>query len=275
MREMDYSRIIITGASSGLGEAFARALATSERELWLIARRSDRLETLADELRSQHPGIEVQAFPCDLADAAARKRLVDTLTSSQADKPTLLLNNAGSGDYGPLADAEPQKIHNMLQVNTVAPVELTRALVPGMLRTGGGVVNIASLAADVPLPDFALYAASKSFVASFSEGLRLELRGSGVRVLAVCPGPVHTEFGSVARRPGYSSGDIPLKPILYTAIPTVVQGTLKALAAGKARYYPSAKIWLAGCLLRILPLWALRLILRTRPRRITKQGGES
>ena len=277
---MDYARIIITGASSGLGEHFARTLAAPGRELILIARRRERLEQLATELRTRHPdstrhpGVTISPYPCDLADAAERTRLCAHLTSL-TEQPTLLINNAGLGDYGAFAQADAAKIRSMMQVNMLATVELTHTLLPGMLRTGNaGIMNIASLAADVFLPDFALYAASKSFVAAFSEGLRLELVGSGVRVLAVCPGPVHTEFGSVARRAGYSSGDIPLKPLFYTSIPTVVQGSLKALAAGRPRYYPSLKIRIAGCILRCMPLWLLRTILRTRPRRVTiEQGG--
>lgn len=272
---MNYARVIITGASSGLGEAFAEALAADGRELLLIARRQERLEQLAARLRALHPELEVRAIPSDLADPAARAHLTEQLCALP-EKPCLLVNNAGLGDYGSFADSDPLKLHNLLQVNMLALVELTRALLPAMLRTGSsGIINIASLAADVFLPDFALYAASKSFVASFSEGLRLELLGSGVRVLAVCPGPVHTEFGSVARRSGFDSGDIPFKPFFYTAIPTVVQGSLRALAAHCPRYYPSAKIRLAGWLLRALPLWLLRLILSTRPRKVSQQGGDS
>lgn len=270
---MKYTRIIITGASSGLGEGFARALAKEGHEVVLVARRRERLEAVAAEMRTINAQLQVQTRVCDLSDPAARAELVAELTALP-EKPCMLINNAGLGDYGSFADADPQKLHRLMQVNMIALVELTRALVPSMLRVGAGaVVNIASLAADVLLPDFALYAASKSFVASFSEALRIELMGTGVRVLAVCPGPVHTEFGSVARRAGYDSGDIPLKPLLYTPVQVVVKGSLRALAAGKARYYPSIKIKLAGCLLRMLPLWLVRFILRTRPRRVKKEGG--
>lgn len=265
---MEYERIMITGASSGLGEAFARTLAGSKpREMVLIARRRERLEALVGELRTLHPELVVQVAPCDLASPAARAELTEQWSALPPAR-TLLINNAGLGDYGDFASSDPTKTNSLLQVNMLAVVELTRALLPQMLRCGGSIINIASLAADLPLPDFALYAASKSFVASFSEGLRLELRGSGVRVLAVCPGPVHTEFGSVAQRPGLSKGSIPLKKFFYTSIPQVVQSTLRALAAGRARCYPGGKIWLSGCLLRLMPLWLLRRILSTRPRRV-------
>ena len=263
---------IITGASSGLGEAYARALAAEGREIILVARRRERLEQLATSLQESCPGVRATCRPCDLADEASRTQLAAELAAQEA-VPTLLINNAGLGDYGAFAEADPPKLRRLMQVNMLALAELTHALLPSLLRAGhSAVLNIASLAADVFLPDFALYAASKAFVASFSEGLRLELARSGVRVLAVCPGPVHTEFGSVARRAGYNSGDIPLKSWFYTERATVVQSSLRALAAGKARCYPSLKIRLAGVLLRCLPLSLLRLALCTRPRRVKPQA---
>lgn len=264
---MEYDRIIITGASSGLGEAFAKRLKTHGQEMILIARRHDRLERLAAELTQECPELKVRALPCDLASTAAREQLIHELQSLPPAR-CLLVNNAGLGDYGELASAEWQKIHRLMQVNMLAVVELTHALLPHMLSAGGDIIHIASLAADVFLPDFALYAASKSFIASYSEALRLELRKSGIRVLAVCPGPVHTEFGSVAQRPGHDKGDMPLKRWFYTSIPVVVQGSIRALQAGRARYYPSLKVWLSSCLLRMMPLWLMRCILSARPRRV-------
>ena len=269
---MEYARIIITGASSGLGAAFARALAggiAAPCEMILIARRQERLQALADELSAQCPSLQVRPLPCDLADSAARAELLLQLAALPA-KRCLLLNNAGLGDYGEFSTSEPAKNTRLMQVNMLAAVELTRALLPRLLETGGDIVNTASLAADIALPDFALYAASKAFLAVYSEGLRLELRGQGVRVLAVCPGPVHTEFGSVAQRPGRDRGDIPLKQWFYTPAEVVVRSALRALQADKARCYPSAKIWLSACLLHLMPLWLQRLIMSSRPRK-TKQ----
>lgn len=269
---MEFARIIITGASSGLGKAYAETLAQDGRELVLIARRAERLHELADQLRRQHPAVQVSVCPCDLADPAARAQLLAHLASLPA-APCLLINNAGLGDYGELATAEPAKLNALMQVNMLALVEMTHAMLPSMQVSGGAIINLASLAADLFIPDFALYAASKSFVASLSEALRIELKASGVHVLAVCPGPVHTEFGAVAQRAGRDRGDIPLKPLLYTPVNKVVLGSLKALAARRARYYPSLKIWVAGCLLRMLPLWMMRLILNMRPRKTKIQGG--
>ena len=233
----------------------------------LIARRRERLEALAAELRAVNPGLVVHAEPCDLADPAARAELLQRLAALPARR-CLVVNNAGLGDYGEFASAEPAKSCRLMQVNMLAAVELTHALLPHLLEAGGDVVNTASLAADVALPDFALYSASKAFLATFSEALRLELRAHGIRVLAVCPGPVHTEFGSVAQRPGHDRGDMPLKQWFYTPAEVVVSSALRALRKGRARCYPSFKIWLSACLLHLLPLWAHRLVLSARPRRV-------
>ena len=264
---MEYDLIIVTGASSGLGEAFAQALAVRTSRMVLVARRKQRLEELAETLSKRQAGLQVMCVPCDLADATQRKQLVEFLREMPPGR-TLLVNDAGLGDYGEFCSADEEKSRRLLEVNMMAPVQLTQALLPRMLAGGGDIVNIASLAADVFLPDFALYAASKSFLASFSEGLNIELRGKGIRVLAVCPGPVHTEFGRIAQRGGYDRGDMPIKKWFYTPIETVVSGSLHALEAGKARYYPSTKVFLSSCILRHTPLWMLRAVLRMRPRRV-------
>lgn len=265
---MRYAHAVITGASSGFGAAFARRLATECEHLVLVARREDVMLALADELRTAHAGLKVTVRPCNLADTAERAALMGEL-SALPEGRLLLVNNAGLGDYGDYAESEPLRNHCMLQVNIVAVAELTRALLPRMLKQGGGIINIASLAADLFIPDFAIYAASKAFVASFSEAIRLETRSAGVPVVAVCPGPVHTGFGDVARRRGRTNGYSPFKKWFYTPIPTVVNGAVEALAHGKARYYPSLRIRLAGLLVRNLPLWVLRLVMGRRPRKVS------
>ena len=253
-----------------MGAEFARELAqavTAPCEMLLIARRKERLESLARELQAQQPGVTARALVCDLAAPAERAAMAQEL-AALAPCRTLLINNAGLGDYGEFISSEPAKNDRLLQVNMLAAVELTRAALPALVEAGGDIINTASLAADVALPDFALYSASKAFLAVYSEALRLELRGRGVRVLAVCPGPVHTEFGTVAQRPGHDRGDMPLKQWFYTPAEVVVRAALRSLRAGRARCYPSAKIWLSSCLLRLLPLWAHRLIMGARPRRV-------
>lgn len=267
-RHMKYAHAVITGASSGFGAAFARRLAGECTHLVLVARRGEVMQALADELRAAHPGVEVTVRPCDLSDPAAREALMVDLTALPAGN-LLLVNNAGLGDYGEYAVSEPERNLRMLQVNVVAVAELTRALLPRMKKQGGGIINIASLAADLFIPDFAVYAASKAFVASFSEAIRLEVRSEGIPVVAVCPGPVHTGFGDVARRHGCTNGYSPFKKWFYTPIPTVVNGAVSALDSGKARYYPSLRIRLAGLLVRNLPLWVLRTVMGRRPRKVS------
>ncbi len=274
---MPYQQAIITGASSGFGMGFARRLARDCRRLVLVARRQTVLETLADELRREHEGLEVMVKPCDLACEASRHALADELAALPASR-TLLVNNAGLGDHGDLLASDPERNRRMVAVNIAALTELTRAMLPMLAEQGGGVINIASLAGDLPIPDFAVYAASKAYVISFSEALRLEMRDAGVPVLAVCPGPVHTGFGDVARRPGDDAESSPFKSWFYTSIPTVVEGSLRALEKDRPRYYPSLRIRLAAFFIRNLPLPLLRGVMGLRPRRpkpLSEKGAES
>ncbi len=270
MSGVEYELIVVTGASSGLGEKFAEALAGRARRTLLAARRGERLRQLARRLEAEHPGLECASVECDLARESGRERLLAAV-AEQPEGACLLINNAGFGDYGDYATARTETVRGLIQVNIQAVAELTHGILPRLLRNGGDIINIASLAADIFLPDFALYAASKAFVASLTEGLRMELRGRGVRVLAVCPGPVHTEFGEVAQRSGFDRGEIPFKSWFYTPAEKVVSSALRALEAGRARCYGSRKVWLSGCLLRMTPLWLERIILGTRPRRVVPQ----
>lgn len=247
--------------------AFARRLVGECAHMVLVARRKDVLMELSDELRAANSELRVTVVACDLASQAARERLIQQLAELPAGK-TLLINNAGLGDYGEYASSAPERNHQMLHVNVLAVAELTRALLPRMVEQGGGIINLASLAADLFIPDFAIYAASKAFVASFSEAIRLEVRKAGVPVVAVCPGPVHTGFGDVARRSGCTNGYSSFKKWVYTSITTVVNGALDALAANKPRYYPSRRIRLIGWLLRNTPLGLMRLIMGLRPRKV-------
>lgn len=265
---MEYAHGVITGASSGFGAAFAHRLAGRCAHLVLVARRAELLESLAAELRAAHEGLSVTVRPCDLSQEAERAALGAELAALPAGR-LLLVNNAGLGDYGSFATSAPERNRLLLQVNIMAVTELARAVVPRLEEQGGAIVNLASLAADVFIPDFALYAASKAYVASFSEALRLELRGAGVPVLAVCPGPVHTGFGDVARRSGCTNGYSSFKKWFYTPIDTVVDGALAALDRGQARYYPSKRIRLVGFIARNVPLALLRAVMGRRPRKVS------
>lgn len=262
-----YGHVIITGASSGFGMAFARRLVGECAHMVLVARRKEVLMELSDELRSANSELKVTVIACDLASEAGRERLIQQLTDLPGGK-TLLINNAGLGDYGEYLSSAPERNHQMLHVNVLAVAELTRALLPRMVEQGGGIINIASLAADLFIPDFAIYAASKAFVASFSEAIRLEVRKAGVPVVAVCPGPVHTGFGDVARRSGCTNGYSSFKKWVYTSVPTVVNGALEALAQNKPRFYPSRRIRLIGWLLRNTPLSLMRMVMGLRPRKV-------
>jgi hypothetical protein len=216
---------IVTGASSGLGAAFARALAAhstagngvrrlrgSRRfrgipavgELWLVARRVDRLEILAEELRSAAPGLIVKAFALDLVAPGAFAALADALSYAAGDplahgaRPLrVLVNNAGFGTYGDFDDVDLERQLGQVDLNCRALTESCGRLSP-FLGPGSIVVNVASLAAFAPLGGFAVYAASKAFALSLSVGLSAEWKGRGVRVCALCPGPVESEFALVA-----------------------------------------------------------------------------
>lgn len=184
---------VITGASMGLGEVYARQLAARKENLVLIARSADRLHALAAELeRVFH--VKPKVFPCDLSAPDAAQRIAAYL-AEHGLHPKWLVNNAGFGVVGPLDSQEPEAVHGMMMVNMVALVDLTRALLPQMrLIPDARIINVASTASFQPVPFFNVYAATKVFVLHFSEALAEELRGSNVRVHCVCPGPTPTNF---------------------------------------------------------------------------------
>jgi short-subunit dehydrogenase len=182
---------LITGASSGIGEHFARQLSDRGHEVVLVARRAERLEELAADL----PG-KAHVVPCDLGSEAGA--LPDKVRELGLDVD-LLVNNAGFGTYGRFWEVEPGRDAEMVRVNCEAVVTLTRAFLPAMVDRGsGGVIVVASTAGMQPIPYEATYAASKAFALNFTEALSFELSGTGVRALAVNPGPVPTEWQDVA-----------------------------------------------------------------------------
>ncbi len=267
---MQFDRVIITGASSGFGMAYARRLGAECSQLVLVARRLELLKELTRELQAAYPQLQVETCCCDLASASERTHLIQMLSHPYAGR-TLLINNAGLGDYGAFSESLPERNAQMMMVNVVALTELTRALLPCMEQRGGAVVNVSSLASDLFIPDFAVYAATKAYVSSFSEALRLECREKNIPVLAVCPGPVSTGFGEVARREGFTGDILPSRGFLDCPISTVIEGTLDALRRNEARFYPSFKVRMLALFVRNAPLWLLRLILSVRPRRVQAQ----
>jgi hypothetical protein len=182
-------------------------------------------------------------------------------------KPDLLINNAGMGDYQKFADSDWDKIDNMMQVNMSALTHLTHSLIPQMRERGpggGAIINVSSLASILPMPEFAVYAATKAYVTSFSEALRLELKGDGIPVLALCPGPVHTEFGSVAMPAG--ADKLPGRELFYVDKAVVVNQALKGLRRHKARVYPGWKVALVAAGISIMPLAVIRFVMSKRLR---------
>jgi short-subunit dehydrogenase len=191
---------VVTGASSGIGAALARALSARGAHCLLVGRRADRLQALAGELSGSGAGTEAVVCDVTAADSAGAALAALERRGLEAD---LLVQSAGFGVYGPLAESPPDRLGSLVDVNCRALLVWARAFLPGMLaRRRGGLIFVASTAAFVPMPYYAAYGASKAFAVGLGRSLSAELAGSGVRVLTVCPGPVQTEFFSVAGAPG-------------------------------------------------------------------------
>jgi len=246
---------LVTGASAGLGEEFAIQMANlGVTHLVLTARRADRLEGLKACLLAANSSLRIDTIPADLADAADVARLIADL-EQRGFSPDILISNAGFGDMGTFETSDPARIESMLAVNIVALTRLTRWALPGMLaKQAGWICHVGSTAGLIPLPTFAVYAATKAYVNSFSEALRIELRGSGVRVLALCPGPVETEFGQVASRENSERKFAP------PAFLCVSKSDVDALARGRARLIPGLMVRLPMLLAESTPRWILRLV---------------
>jgi short-subunit dehydrogenase len=225
--QQPWSSALVTGASAGIGDAFARQLAAAGTDLVLVARRAERLEQLAEELRAG--GVEVDVVAADLTDRADVGRVAERLTD--ADRPVdLLVNCAGLGAAGPFADGDLDRYHQIVDLNVTALVDLTHAALGAMqARDRGWILNVSSLGGHAPGPKFAVYSATKAFVTSFSESLFEELRGTRVHVTVVCPGATKTEFGAIA---GTEADDLPA--LLQQSADEVVAEALAATAAGKA-----------------------------------------
>ncbi|MEN0653122.1 MULTISPECIES: SDR family NAD(P)-dependent oxidoreductase [Hyphobacterium] len=191
---------LVTGASGGIGEAFARELAGRGYDLVLAARSADKLQSLAEELRGQGAGAHV--FPADLGAADGPKTLIDAVHGAGLTVD-LLVNNAGFGDLEPFDRADPGKLTDMINLNVRALTALSHAVTPGLVARGhGGIINIASTAAFLPGPGMATYYATKAFVLSLSEALHVEMKPKGVTVTAVCPGPTWSGFQEKADMEG-------------------------------------------------------------------------
>jgi short-subunit dehydrogenase len=257
---LDNCSALITGASAGIGREFARQLATRARTLVLVARREQRLSELRDELHNRNAQLKIYARVVDLCDKGQIDQLLHWIEQNRVGID-FLVNNAGLGDYGSVATSDVERDNQIIQVNIAALTFLTRQLLPRMIeRKRGAILNVSSSAGFLPIPGMNVYAATKAYVNSFSEALRAELRGSGVTVTALCPGPVHTEFGDAAKRPGGQPETGP--EFVYVSVEQTARDALAAIESNKPLIIPGFFMKLAMFLVRITPLPVLRLAWR-------------
>jgi short-subunit dehydrogenase len=251
---------LVTGASAGLGVHFAEALAARGHDLILTARRVDRLDTLAAELRERH-GIAAAVIAADLADPAAIDALMHEI-GRRGLAVNWLINNAGFGVSGAFADLDAAALADMVEVNCRAPMALARAVLPGMIQMrSGGILNVASTASFQPGPWMAVYYASKAFMLSFSEALHEEVRAHGVHVAAICPGPTRTEFFEVAGKSNAMLARMAGPP------EQVVRDGLAALDANRAVRVSGLVNRLMALTPRLGPRWLVRRVAGSIQRR--------
>jgi short-subunit dehydrogenase len=223
---------LVTGASSGIGEAFARALAARGDDLVVVARDEARLEQLAESLEQEH-GVEVEVLASDLASPKGCA-VVEARLETSDPAVDLLVNNAGVGTFGRFAGLPGAAEARQVRLNVLAVVQLSHAALPGMIERGrGGVINVSSLAGHQPTPLNATYGATKAFVTSFSHALHEEVRGTGVNVMVLCPGFTRTEF---QERAGIDPGAVP--SFMWQSADAVVAAALQAYEHGRAVCVP-------------------------------------
>ncbi|MFC7446411.1 SDR family NAD(P)-dependent oxidoreductase [Rhodococcus daqingensis] len=227
-----HNRAVVTGASSGIGAALAERLAARGYSLIIIARREDRLHTLAQQLGAHHR-VAVDVRPCDLADRSSRAELIEELAGQDV---AVLANNAGFATYGPLATANTDRERHQVELDVVAVHDLTLAVLPGMLeRRAGAILVTGSTAGNQPGPNNATYAGSKAFANTFAESLHYELKGTGVLCTLLAPGPVRTEFAQVAE---LSALDRLVPAPLWVTADQAAEAAMTGLARGKRRVVP-------------------------------------
>jgi short-subunit dehydrogenase len=237
---------LITGASSGIGEEFAVQLAARGAGLVLVARRAGKLEQLHAALLERQPGLTVDVIAADLSEPGSAAEVARQVESA-GRRIDVLINNAGSAFHGQFADQDPERVASQIQLNAGSVAALTARFLPPMLRAGNGlVINVASTAAFQPVPTMAVYAATKAFVLSFTEAVWQETLGSGVRVLALCPGATETGFfAAAAEEPFMTRGRQTPQQVVHTALtavgktsPTVVSGWMNRLTVIGPRFMP-------------------------------------
>jgi len=243
---------LVTGASAGIGSAFAKKLAAKGMNVVLVARSENKLKAVASGLK----GVTATVIPLDLTEPDAISKLQAQLSAEQIEID-LLVNNAGFGTFGKFETIDPATEKKEIQLNVMAVVELTHAFIPAMLKKGeGAIINVASTAGHQPVPYMAVYAATKAFVLSFSEALWAEFKDRGIRVLSLNPGATESEFHEVA---GLSASGFPME-----TAETVVDTGLKALEEGKSFVISGlANALLGDVLTRVLPREQVALLAKT------------
>ncbi len=253
MKSYHSRTVLVTGASSGIGEAMARRLARDGAYLLLTARSEDKLERLAAEFRSL--GTHAEVFAHDLGEPGAAHTLYERITEA-GHSVDVLVNNAGFGKLGDFVEFDAATYDSMITLNVTNLVALTRLCLPDMLHRGtGGILNVASTAAFQPVPYFAVYAATKAFVLSFSEAFSAEIAGSGVHVTCLCPGPTTTGFGERADMGNMGGGRVleTAEKVARVGLDalldnerTHVSGTVNTVTALATRFVPTRLVLEAG-----------------------------
>jgi len=255
---------LITGASAGIGEEFARELAAAGSGLVLVARRKGRLEALAAEL-AERDGVTVEVLTADLSKDSDLEKVAGRM--AQIQTLDLLVNNAGFGGTGPFSRSDAGRSLEMIRVHAAAPLRLTRTALEGMIARGrGGIINVASIAAFSPFSGPA-YSGTKAFLVAFSESLQFELAGTGVRVQALCPGMTHTEFHDVI---GMDTSFVP--GFMWMSARDVVRASLRALGRRKVVCIPGWRNRLVAAPMRCPPTAAALLALAGLPHLRRKVG---
>ena len=230
MTKAPFSYALVTGASSGIGEAIAHKLGKAGVGMVLVARRKDRLDAIA----SRYANVEV--LPADLTTDAGLNAVLERLRDTTRPTVELVVNNAGFGTSGSFAQAEPERLSREISLNINALTRISHEAVRQMQPRGHGyLLNVSSIASFQPGPDLAVYAATKAFVTSLTEALYEELRGSGIRVTALCPGLTHTEFQSISNTSGLESK---FPEFAWMSADDVARDGLRAVAEGKAICVP-------------------------------------
>jgi uncharacterized protein len=230
------STCLVTGASSGIGAEIARGLAQRGHGVTLAARREERLRDLADELAESH-GVRAETISVDVSDIDARQRLKPEI-EERGLVVEVLINNAGFGSGGKFTRLDAEEEASIIRTNVEAVIALTGVFLPGMVERGrGAVLNLASLIAFQPMPFQATYGASKAAVLSFTEAIHEELRGTGVTITAICPGPVRTEFGEQG---GFGGADDKIPNFAWLEADKVAEDAIEGLERGERVVVPGA-----------------------------------